>query len=101
MTIERAERTAEIVFVEEGWDQKDNKIDQISTRVTVVEKTVIQTQDNDTEENDAEAAAENPEEPGEGSTEESGAGNDADQSDKGDTDQVIMPAMSFTDSIVL
>ena len=112
VTIERAERTAEIVFVEEGWDQKDNKIDQISTRVTVVEKTVIQTQDNDTEENDteendAEAAAENPEEPGagnteksaEGSTEESVADKDANQSDKGDTDQVIMPAMSFTDSI--
>ena len=107
VTIERAERTAEIVFVEDGRDRKNNKIEKISTRVRVVEETVIQTLDNDAEEKSAEPAAENTEESGAGNTEKSASGstaesaadNDADRSGKEKTDQTVMPAMSFTDSI--
>ena len=99
VTIERAERTAEIVFVEDGRDGKNNKIEKISTRVTVVEETVIQTQDNDAEENSEESGAGNTEKSAAGSTEESAADNDADRSGKEKTDQTVMPAMSFTDSI--
>ena len=129
ITKERAERTAEIVFVEEGWDEKGNVIDQISTTLKVVEETVVETQDadqGDDQERDndeiiAETATENASEAGTADTEETTetAAEDASAAEKDDTDKntdqagtgetaqtteepepvAIMPAMSFSDSI--
>ena len=73
VTIKHTKRTAEIVFVEEGMDEKDNKIDQISTSLTMAEETVANVQDGDALEDDEKVS-----EP---------------------ADQIIMPAMSFNDSI--
>ena len=127
--IERSERTAEVVFVEDGWDEKGDQIDKISTTLRVVEETVIEAEDVDAlEDEDAleDGAAENTaekavEDTGEAATEDAASAvtedaasaateETADPSVNGttaeevakdpvDADQVIMPAMSFNDSI--
>jgi len=117
-TIEHAERNAEIVFVEEGWDEKGNKIDRISTFLTFVEKTPVEPHDNDNEENASGTVI--ADEPGiitEDTAEPSNNGGtgtkaeelkadttDSTTDEKAETetrktDVLIMPAMSFSDSI--
>ena len=43
--IVREERTTEIIFVAEGWDEKGDKIDQISTAFKAVEETMFEARD--------------------------------------------------------
>ena len=118
VTIKRSERSAEIVFIEDGWDEKGNKINQISTTLTAVEKIMVEAQDDDTEENNTETAREdestaitdNTTEKINNDETEKTASDDKEDTvdvssgkktlvDSEESDQIIMPAMSFTDSI--
>ena len=102
VTIERAERTAEIIFVEEEWDGKDKKTDQISTTLTAVEETVLEGQNDGKLEDDEDPSVsgekERLEEENEGALSDEATA-DGNVKDPVDTEQVIMPAMSFNDSI--
>ena len=102
VTIERAERTAEIIFVEEKWDGKDEKTDQISTTLTAVEETVLEAQNDDKLEDDEDPSVsgekERSAEENEGALSDEATA-DGNVKDPVDTEQVIMPAMSFNDSI--
>ena len=121
--IERSERTAEVVFVEDGWDEKGDQINKISTTLRVVEETVIEAENEDAlEDSAADNTAETTvEDTGEAATEDAASavredaasaateetadpsanGTTAKETEKDtvDADQVIMPAMSFNDSI--
>ncbi|MDO5138307.1 MAG: fibro-slime domain-containing protein, partial [Oscillospiraceae bacterium] len=102
VTIERAERTAEIIFVEEEWDEKDKKIDQISTTLKAVEETVLEAQNDDNLEDDEDPSVSSEKErlaeENEGALSDDTTA-DGNVKDPADTEQAIMPAMSFNDSI--
>ena len=102
VTIERAERTAEIIFVEVEWDGKDKKTDQISTTLTAVEETVFEAQNDDkledVEDPSVSGEKERSAEENEGALSDEATA-DGNVKDPVDTEQVIMPAMSFNDSI--
>jgi len=125
-TVEHREQTADIVFVEEGRDEENHKIDEISTKLTVVDEAVVDvhTVDNQPAVDDA-TVEDQGESDGEGATEETAAAateeaaveDTSDEStidetsalaekDKTDTAEnaesvVIMPAMSFNDKITV
>ena len=66
-TVQRSEQTSEIVFVAEGIDENGNRIHEISTELTVVEETVVETKD---AVNDATVDNQSDENSGEGTTED-------------------------------
>ena len=120
-TVEHREQTADIIFVEEGRDENNQKIHEISTTLTVVEESVIDTHgvdDQSEEQENAEdtisdgEAVDGTEESDESvtgetadaaTTGETSASTEEDNKDLADTEAstVIMPAMSFNDSITV
>ena len=120
-TVEHREQTADIIFVEEGRDENNQKIQEISTTLTVVEESVIDTHgvdDQSEEQENAEdtisdgEAVDGTEESDESvtgetadaaTTGETSASTEEDNKDLADTEAstVIMPAMSFNDSITV
>ena len=130
-TVERREQSVDIVFVEEGFDELGNKIQEIYTSLTVVEESVIDIHavDNDETAMDDQSGekedTENPEDTisdgkvvdGTEESDESATGETADaaaadatsvsakedheNSADTETPTVIMPAMSFNDSIIV
>ena len=102
VTKECAESIAEIVFVKEGLDEKGNRIDQISTLLKMVKETMSDVQDGDPLESNADPSTNDKKETsGEEDKETMSDDISAEEDEKvsEDTDQNLMPAVSFNDSI--
>jgi len=110
-TVERREQKAEIVFVEEGEDAQGNKIRKISTRLTAINEAVVDSHTSDdqsveqenTPETISDGEAEEDTEHNLENSGESNTGGTTDAREDADVEDpaIIMPAMSFNDSITV